>query len=259
MMTKTGFFGANRLVWAGLVAGGLLLAMLLLCAAGVGLYARQNTYGPQPEALAALESSAEVTVTTAPWLTFTPTAAPPAAGLIIYPGGLVDPRAYAPPAHDLAARGYLVVITPMPLNLAVMAPNRAANVIAAFPQVERWAIGGHSLGGTMAARFAAAQPAQVDGLVLWASYPAEGTTFADPSLPVVSVFGTRDGLIGSEEIENSRRLLPPDTRFVPVEGGNHAQFGWYGPQQGDQPASISHAGQQAQQVAATLSLLEQLR
>jgi hypothetical protein len=26
---------------------------------------------------------------------------------------------------------------------------------------------------------------------------------------------------------------------VSIEGGNHAQFGWYGPQEGDNPATIS--------------------
>ncbi|GAB4455474.1 MAG: alpha/beta hydrolase [Anaerolineae bacterium] len=258
-MAKTAPRRLNKLVVAMLAAAALLLLMILLCGAGAGLYARQSTYGPQPEALAALESSAEVTVTTEPWLVFSPTGASPATGLIIYPGGLVDPRAYAPPAHALAAQGYLVVVTPVPLNLAVLAPNRAGEVIAAFPQIEHWAIGGHSLGGTMAAQFAANQPQQVDGLVLWASYPAGGASLADSTLPVASVFGTRDGLISSADIENSRLLLPATARFVPVEGGNHAQFGWYGPQQGDQPATISHTEQMAQQVDAALSLLEQLR
>ena len=73
--------------------------------------------------------------------------------MIFYPGGRVDPRSYAPAARAIAAQGYLAVITPMPLNLAVFTPGRAAQVIAAYPEIHTWAIGGHSLGGAMAANF----------------------------------------------------------------------------------------------------------
>ena len=62
-----------------------------------------------------------------------------------------------------------------------------------------------------------------------------------------------------DEIKASAALLPSDATFVPIEGGNHAQFGWYGPQSGDNPASISHAEQQAQTVAATAALLERMQ
>ena len=85
---------------------------------------------------------------------FDPLITEPTTGLIFYPGGKVDARAYAPAAHAIAAQGYLVVITPMPLNLAVFGVDRAADVVKAFPSIKHWAIGGHSLGGSMAASFA---------------------------------------------------------------------------------------------------------
>jgi hypothetical protein len=238
----------------GLSAG---IVLLLLCGGGLWLYVQHSTYPPQPEALTALNSTPEVTVTSGKWLIFSPASDPARAGLIFYPGGLVDPRAYAPPAHALAAAGYQVIIVPMPLNLAVLAPDRATRVIAAFPEIEHWAIAGHSLGGTMAARFAANHPGQIAGLVLWAAYPADDTLAGQP-LVVTSIFGSHDGLVSREDIDNSRPLLPATTRFVAIKGGNHAQFGWYGPQQGDLPAAISHAGQQAMTVATTLELLTQI-
>jgi pimeloyl-ACP methyl ester carboxylesterase len=77
-------------------------------------------------------------------------------------------------------------------------------------------------------------------------------------LKAVSIFGTNDGLSSPEEIETARELLPPDTNYVAIEGGNHAQFGWYGPQRGDLPAEISHQEQQTQAVAATVQLLATL-
>lgn len=214
--------------------------------------------GPMPEALAALQSDQQVTVQQSSWVVFQPAATTPATGLIIYPGGRVDERAYAPLAHALAARGYLVVLVPMPLNFAVFAPDRATEVIAAFPSIRHWAIGGHSLGGAMAAQFAHNHPEQIAGLVLWASYPSDGTPLTDQPLQVVSIYGTRDGVATPTEIDESRPLLPPSTQWVAIEGGNHSQFGWYGFQSGDQAATISREEQQAQAVAATLALLQKL-
>jgi len=239
-------------IWLGLL--GLLLVLGL---AGFVAWASMPS-SPMPEALAALQSDAQVQAETEPWLIFRPTGREPSVGLILYPGGRVDPRAYAPAAHAIAAQGYLIVIVPMPLNLAVFGAERASQVQAAFPQVRHWAIGGHSLGGAMAARFAYRLPGTVEGLVLWAAYPAASDDLSSQDLAVASIYGTRDGLATGGKIAASRPLLPADTRWVAIEGGNHAQFGWYGPQQGDNPATISREVQQQQVVAATLDLLAQL-
>lgn len=215
---------------------------------------------PMPEALAALQSDDQVRVTADNWLVFSPADARPAAGVIIYPGGRVDARAYAPYARAIAQEGYLSVVVPMPLALAVLAPDRAADVMTAFPDVEAWAVGGHSLGGVMAAQFAA-QPAagqggKLAGLVLIAAYPADNADLSDrDDLAVVSIYGSADGLAEPATVEAARARLPQGTRFVRLEGGNHAQFGWYGPQAGDNAATISHAAQQAQTVEAILALL----
>jgi pimeloyl-ACP methyl ester carboxylesterase len=236
-----------------------ILGLLLVLVAGFAIYAWLNTAAPQPEALAAMVSSDAVEVTNNDWLVFSPKQSNPRTGFIFYPGAYVDPRAYAPPAHAIAAAGYQVVIVPMPLNLAVLAPNRAGEVITAFPEIERWVIGGHSLGGAMASRYALNNPKIIAGLVLWAAYPSGTVDLSDAPLVATSVYGTRDGLVSQAEIDGSRPQLPPDTAFIPIEGGNHAQFGWYGPQAGDLPATISHAEQQARVVAASITLLKSLR
>jgi pimeloyl-ACP methyl ester carboxylesterase len=235
----------------------VLPAILLVLAVAFLLWAG-GAAPPMPEALAALHSDADVQVETAPWLSFRPADQEPTFGLILYPGGRVDPRAYAPAARALAEAGHRVVIVPMPLNLAFFASNRAAEVMAAFPEVEGWAIGGHSLGGAMAASYARNNAALVKGLVLWAAYPAGNADLSGSQLATVSIYGTRDGLATPEEIHASHPLLPADTRWVAIEGGNHAQFGWYGAQPGDEEATISREDQQAQVVAATLQLLRQV-
>jgi pimeloyl-ACP methyl ester carboxylesterase len=214
---------------------------------------------PMPEALTALQSDAQVTVTTGKWIVFTPTLSQPETGFIIYPGGRVDYRAYAPAAHQIAAQGYLVVIVHMPLNLAVTDAGAAADVIAAYPAIKHWAVGGHSLGGSMAANFAHSHPDAISGLVLWASYPAGSDNLSASGLKVLSISGTLDGLSTPAKIAASHALLPADTVWVPIEGGDHAQFGWYGPQSGDNPATISREEQQAQIVQATAEFLTQLK
>jgi pimeloyl-ACP methyl ester carboxylesterase len=236
-----------------------LAVIFVLLASAVGLVIWASTGpGPQPEALAAMRSDESVTVETDRWLVFRPVGTDPSAGLIFYPGGRVDPRAYGPPARAIAAEGLLVVVAPMPLDLAVLNVSEAADVMKAFPTIEHWGVGGHSLGGAMAASFADSHQDQIKGLVLWAAYPAESNDLSDSDLKVVSIYGTRDGLATREKIDASRALLPRDTQWVAIEGGNHAQFGWYGTQSGDNPATIGHKEQQERVVSATVALLESL-
>ena len=199
-----------------------LLPVVLVLALGGFVVWASAAAGPMPEALPALQSDAQVQVDTEPWLIFRPASGQPAVGLVLYPGARVDPRSYAPAAHALAEEGYLVVIVPMPLNLAVFAPDRAAEVMAAFPERGRWAVGGHSLGGAMAARFAFQNPDAVQGLVLWAAYPATTDDLSGHPLAVTSIYATLDGLATEDKIAASQPLLPGNTFWVAIEGGNHA-------------------------------------
>lgn len=143
----------------------MLLVIPALVAGSFVLWA-ESAQPPMSEALQALETGPQgdgVLVTMGKWLVFRPTDREPTTGLVLYPGGRVYPRSHAPVARAIASEGYLVVIVPMPLNLAFFAPERAESVIEAFPDVNRWAIGGHSLGGAMAARFAYQHPSTVEG------------------------------------------------------------------------------------------------
>ncbi len=213
--------------------------------------------GPMPEALQALQSDKAVLVTNDKWLVFQPAVDIPETGVIIYPGGRIDPRSYAPAANALARQGFLAVIVPMPLNLAVFDPGSADSVIAAYPQIGNWAIGGHSLGGAMAADYILkADSAQ--GLFLWAAYPPESADLSNTSVRVTSIYGSMDGLASPLEVLSADELLPDNTSWVEITGGNHAQFGWYGPQPGDNPALISREQQQIMLVQATANLLQQL-
>lgn len=230
-----------------------LLSLLLLTSAFI-IWAVTPS-GPEHSALQALEGDAGVLVEQDGWITFTPTEGKAEIGFIFYPGGHVDPRSYAPIAAEISREGCQVVILKPPLNLAVFNPLAAAEVIRTYPQIKTWTVGGHSLGGTMAARYVYEDPENVEGLVLWASYPAPGNDLSDSDLFVTSIYATRDGLTTQDEIQASRSLLPENTSWVAIEGGNHAQFGAYGPQSGDLEATIDAEVQQDQAVQATLTQL----
>jgi hypothetical protein len=182
----------------------------------------------------------------------------PIAGFVFYPGGLVDPFAYAPLMKRVSDGGVLAVIVSMPLDLAVFGVGRADEVIAAYPDVKYWAIGGHSLGGAMACEYVAAHPEVFDGLVLLASYPAESTDLSAIDVPTVLIYGTADGVSG-DVFKDSLARLPGDTMRVEIVGGNHAQFGDYGPQKGDGTASISREQQQRLAAESILDLVTRLR
>ena len=234
-----------------------LVLLPLLLITGFVLWALTPP-APLEEAQRALASNPWVEIQTQPWITFSPLEHPKTTGLILYPGGRIDPRAYAPAAAAIASSGYLVVIVPMPLNLAVLDPQAGAEVIAGHPEIENWAIGGHSLGGAMAASFAHAHPEQVDGLVLWAAYPARKDDLSQNQLEVVSIFASLDGLADLKQIQASQSLLPKSTEWIEIEGGNHSQFGWYGNQWGDNPAAISRSEQQREVIQTTLDLLARI-
>lgn len=242
--------------WRYLLVG---LITLLLLGVSVFLLWASNPAQPEAQSLQALQSTDGVRFEDLDgWLVFTPDDLEPTTGLIFYPGGRVDHRAYAPHAKAIASDGFSVIILPMPLNFAFLGINRANEVMETFSEIENWAIGGHSLGGAMAAEFASANPESVAGLVLWASYPGSNNDLSLFNLPVLSVYASNDGLATLDDIADSRNRLPADATFVEITGGNHAGFGWYGAQNGDGPATISQMEQQDLIVKATTAFLQTL-
>lgn len=135
----------------------------------------------------------------------------------------------------IAERDVVVVVPEMPLNLTVLDVDAADDAVAANPDVGRWYVGGHSLGGAMACEYAADEEAE--GLVLLASYCA--SDLSETELRALSVLGSADGVIDDEREREARTNLPPDTAIVEIEGMNHTQFGDYGPQRGDGEPRIS--------------------
>ena len=188
-------------------------------------------------------------------LVFRPSS-PNGKGLIYYPGGLVDPEAYAVTAQGIADAGYLVVIPKMPLNLAFTGINRADGIQANFPEIESWVIGGHSLGGAMAAEYAKNNADSLDGLIMYASYPANNEQFVDFPIPILSISGSKDPGASQQEAFYEA-IADSASRFI-IEGGNRRQYADYSFQKDDGIATISAAEQQDQIIAATAQFLDTL-
>lgn len=222
------------------------------------IYLSRPGASAQAGAAAAMQSSLIVQVTDDQWILFEPIEMEPTLGFIFYPGGRVEEDAYAPILHEIASQGYLVVNVPMPFDLAVFGSRKADKVIAAYPEISTWVIGGHSLGGVMACEYASENLDTIDAVALWASYPAESTVLADSGLQVISISASLDGLSTPDKILNSAARLPVDTIWVEIAGGNHAQFGDYGRQTGDYPSEISHEEQYKQTVDAMVEFFESL-
>jgi dienelactone hydrolase len=234
---------------AGLVA--VVISGALLWGISWATFARP----PLPEAIEALDGDDQVNVTNKPWLTFSPAKVEPTTGFIFYPGGRVDPRGYAPLMKEIAAEGYLVVVPEMPVNMAVFNPNIADDIISYYPHINRWVIAGHSVGGTMAAQYSYQNQETIDGLVIWASYPAGNSSLSGSDIPVVSIYGSQDPGVGDAAIAERKKLLPEKTVYVRIDGGDHHQFGVYVIKPEEHHATISPVSQHEQIIRATLALL----
>ena len=215
-----------------------------------------TSYGPSAQAMANLKDSTLVDVTVDNFISFAPENTTATTGLIIYPGAKVEPEAYAPLANKIAQAGYEVIITPMPLNFAIFDSNAADEVISKFPNIKNWVISGHSLGGVMAAKYAS-ENSNIKGVIFYASYP-QGDELKDSNIEVASIYGSLDGVANLEKIVGSKDLLPASTTFVEIIGGNHAQFGSYGEQSGDNPAEISVDEQIEKAANASIELLDKI-
>lgn len=213
-------------------------------------------------ALAAMTSDAAVTVTeTATQVRLEPSGEVSGTAVFFQPGAKVEARAYAAVLRPLAEAGHAVVIAKQPLGVAFLALGAYDDARAAVPRAERWVVGGHSLGGVVAATEADAADddavAPVVGLLLYASYPA-GDVSGSLTAAVESVSASRDGLSTPEKIDASKADLPPDAGFTVIDGAVHAFFGDYGPQPGDGTPTVSHDDARQQISGATVVFVDGL-
>ncbi|HDR7446765.1 TPA: alpha/beta hydrolase [Bacillus toyonensis] len=158
-------------------------------------------------------------------------------GVIFYQGAKVE---------ALAKDGHFVVMPKLPLNLAILGINAVDSVMEQYPEVQKWYVAGHSMGGAMISKYAFQHEEKVDGIIFLGSYPADD--FSTKSIPMLSIYGEVDALATVEKIENNKKLMSKNTTMHMIKGGNHANFGMYGEQKGDNASLITSKAQQDETV-----------
>lgn len=222
-------------------------------------------YRASADARVALVGDSTVTVTRGEgWWSFTP-ASPrePPVSLLFLSGALVDPEAYAPLLRRIAAEGNAAHLLALPWRGAFGRADGEAfrDDVRSFMDTipGPWVIAGHSRGAKIAALLARQPTPRMTGLILLGTTHPRDFSLADSRLSITKIYGTADGVAPPDRILAHASLLPPTTTWVPIEGGNHNQFGHYGFQPGDRWASISRPEQQAQTLSAMLAALEASR
>ena len=230
-----------------------LTSIILIIVIGCGIYL--NDYYPANEqAIQSLVSDDEITISELKDGSFLFAPSEPTAGFIFYPGGKVEHTAYAPLMRGLAEQGIQCVLIKMPFNLAVFDINAADGIQEQYPEIETWYLGGHSLGGSMAASYLAEHAENYEGLCLLASYSTEDLSATE--LELLSIYGTNDKVLNMEKYEQYRTNLPQDTIEKVIEGGCHAYFGSYGEQAGDGVATMTQEEQQSITIEAITNIMD---
>lgn len=228
---------------------------ILLALASLFIYLNSVTYQPSEQALSDFQSDSKVRVTEVKdGYKFEPTNDQQIKepNIIFYPGGLVEPISYSPLARELAKFGHRVYIANMPLNFSFFGQNKADSFLAEYPK-ETYVIGGHSLGGVFASRYAVEHTEKLKGVFFLASYADEDGALKDTNLSALQLTGTNDGVLNKKQWENSKKNLPKNTTYVSINGGNHGQFGSYGMQKGDHKPTIS----ESKQIETTVMAMEE--
>jgi len=216
-----------------------LMAVTGALAAGVFVVWALDAAGPEVTAYAAtLAEPGDVIIGSRDgFITIRPSGGTSTVGVLFYPGMRVAPEAYVHKLAAISAAARIQIAIGRPtLNLAVLSINQADAMRAALPGVTRWYVGGHSLGGAAACYYASRHSAALEGIVLFGTVC--GSDLSRTSLRVLNVAGGQDGLFPPDKIASSRRDFPVEAQVITVAGMNHAQFGNYGIQSGDRPATI---------------------
>lgn len=241
----------RRLTIAGVSVGVLLALLVGICAIFVSDYYRSDM-GAIEKYSEALGSEIEKTVTDHMIVYGAKDAE---AGFIFYPGAKVEFTSYEPMMLALAEQGIFCALVEMPFNIAMLDMDAADTVRAQYPEISRWYIGGHSLGGSIAGMYLEENAAEYEGLILVASYSM--TDLSGSNLKVLSVYGSEDGVLNMENYAAYKACLPADMTEVIIEGGNHAYFGMYGEQDGDGTVAIAAEEQIRITVEEIVKLVEE--
>ena len=168
--------------------------------------------------------------------------------LVFYPGGKVEFKSYAPMMHNLAKKGIDTLIIKVPFNIAFF-HTKDINKIKENYNYSSWYLGGHSLGGVVAAGDTIDN--DIDGLILLASYSTK-----EIECNTLSIYGSKDGILNKKNYNEYKKNLK-NLKEIVIEGGNHSNFGNYGLQENDNLSTIDKESQQETTIQEILKFIEE--
>lgn len=144
----------------------------------------------------------------------------------------------------------------MPWRLAKNGYNKPKEQNFFNDTTKEYILAGHSQGAKMAGQFVHENPTLIDKLILIATTHPRDIDLSKIKIPILKIYGSNDGVAKVEDIDKNKSKLPPETKYVSIKGANHAQFGYYGFQLGDDKADITRAQQQQITLDNILSFIE---
>jgi len=176
---------------------------------------------------------------------------------IFYPGAMVEPEAYVPLCRKIADNDIQVYLIKMPWRLASKGYNKPKELHLFNDSAKNYILAGHSQGGKMAAQFVYENPKLIDKLILIGTTHPRDISLAQSEIPILKIYGSNDGVASEKSMFDNKSKLPKSAKFIRIEGANHAQFGYYGFQLGDDKADISREQQQKQTLAEILKFINE--
>lgn len=237
----------KQLKWTGIIFVSLVILLLIVGA----IFLNQATYQAMDEVQHLVDDKTVIKVDSGYLIEPDEVKA----NFVFYQGGLVETESYLPFVKALSEQGIRVFLPEFPLNLAILNTDQFQTLYDEYPSDLPWWIGGHSLGGASAAIFLSEDPQNIAGLLLLGAYPSDSSDLSEANVSVISMHAENDEIMNKEAYERTQSLLPEDTHFVEIEGGNHSQFGHYGFQTGDGVSTISREQQQAEVIATLVKAL----
>lgn len=228
-----------------------VIAAVIIALSGVCIMYLNDSYVADEKAIQAFSHMENISVDILPDETIVYMPENPSAGFIFYPGGKVEYKSYEPLMKECASRGIACFLVKAPFNLAVFRIDGAKGIQGKYTNINKWYIGGHSLGGSMASAYLAEAEEKYDGLILLASYSSENISQMD--IDVVSIVGSEDKVLNKENYESCKVNLPSSYEEEVIKGGCHSYFGVYGMQEGDGTPDITNE----EQIYVTADIIEE--
>ncbi len=146
-------------------------------------------------------------------------------GFLLFSGAESDDRSYAYLAKLLHDAGHTVVIPKQRFQMSAFGTGHGREIIDTHPEIKKWILIGHSLGGMPVTHVAETHAEHLTGIVFLATYASADLTGLP--FPALRISADHDGVMNNERMDAYAGNLPAGSKSVMLTGANHRGFGGY--------------------------------